>query len=363
MKTALKLTLGLSLLYIILAAALVPMLDADQTRIGRNAMLAGGPPRPSHSPQYMIYGIWQRFDTIWYRHVAEHGYDMPESVVFYPLYPMSIRAAAWVGVPTEIGSILVARIATFFFLWGFVLLLRTDLKEDEVRRALALLVAWPMSFVLFGGYAEAFLMCFTVWSLWFAKQGRWWMAAACCVAACMSRAVGMVVLAPLAWMAWQQNARRPAPLLLALSGPLWFPLWLKLNGLPMATVVYPTYWRTTMAWPWTTLIDAIRFWGSEIGWFVTVNALAMLLVFGTALIRPLKAEYFLYALGTLAFILTANTRPPLHSYIRYALPVFPAFASAGRLLHERELMMGAWLFLAFWHIMLLYSFWDWYFLI
>lgn len=110
---------------------------------------------------------------------------------------------------------------------GLIQLLKLDLGDTEVKRALALLLVWPMSFVLFGGYAEPLLMCFTIWSIWFARNDRWWLAALFGLLACLSRAVGMVVVAPLVWIAWRQRPLRYAPLLLALSGPVLFPVWLR----------------------------------------------------------------------------------------------------------------------------------------
>ncbi|QOY87148.1 hypothetical protein [Paludibaculum fermentans] len=362
-KTAAWLTLILSVVYLVAALVLVPTFSATPQRIAMNASLADNIAPPSLSPSYLLWGVWQRFDTLWYRRVAEQGYDMPASTVFYPAYPAAIRVLACVGIPTDLGAVLAARIATFFLLWGLIQLLKLDLGDTEVKRALALLLVWPMSFVLFGGYAEPLLMCFTIWSIWFARNDRWWLAALFGLLACLSRAVGMVVVAPLVWIAWRQRPLRYAPLLLALSGPVLFPVWLRWSGLGLSAAAYPKYWHTTMAWPWTTLADAFSFSGGEIAWFVGMNAAAMLLAFGVSLVRPIRWEYFWYALGTLCFILTANSRPPLHSYVRYALPVFPAFASAGRLLRLPALMTLVWGVLVLANALLLYAFWDWFFLV
>jgi len=40
--------------------------------------------------------IWERFDTLWYLRIAQHGYDRPMAVIFYPLYPAAIRIVSWV---------------------------------------------------------------------------------------------------------------------------------------------------------------------------------------------------------------------------------------------------------------------------
>lgn len=362
-RKALLLTLALSLAGVLLAALMVPALDASPERIRSNAVLIQPIEQPSHAPSYLVWGIWQRFDTLWYRHVAVHGYDREASVVFYPLYPLAIRAVHSIGVPTEIAAILVARLATFFLLWGLLLLLPLDMDPASVRRSLALMLLWPMSFILLAGYAEPFLMAATVWSLWFARSRRWWLAALCCVLACLSRAVGMVALAPLAWLLWQEKQWKPGPAALALAGPALFPLWLKLNGLPMASEVYPRYWHTTMAPPWVTLLDAFRNTTADNSWFVAMNVLAIIFAFAIALWKPVRREYFWYALGTLCFILTANARPPLHSFVRYVLPVFPVFAAAGCRIQAPLAVVSLWSVLVLLNGLLLYAFWDWFFLV
>lgn len=362
-KAAAWLTLLLSVVYLLAALVMVPTFTATPQRIAMNAALAGNVEKPSLRPSYLLWGVWQRFDTFWYRRVAEAGYDHPAATVFYPAYPAAIRALAAIGIPTGAGAVLAARLATFFLLWGLLLLLPLDLDPAALPRALALLLAWPMSFILFGGYAESFLLCFTVWSIWFARRDRWWLAALFGILACLSRAVGMVVVAPLVWIAWRQRPLRYAPLLVTLTGPVLFPLWLRWNHLSLSAAAYPVYWHTTMAWPWVTIADAVRYATSDIAWFVAMNALATLLVFGVALARPLRWEYFWYALGTLCFLLTANARPPLHSFVRYALPVFPAFASAARLLRNSAAVAIVWAVLVLANAILLYAFWDWFFLV
>ncbi|MGC4051660.1 MAG: hypothetical protein QM757_20090 [Paludibaculum sp.] len=362
-KSAAWITLILSVVYLLAAFVLVPTFSATPERIAMNAALADRVESPSRTPAYLLWGVWQRFDTLWYRRVAEQGYDMPAATVFYPALPLAIRALAFLHIPTDLGAVLAARIATFFLLWGLLLLLKLDLDDSAIHRALALMLAWPMSFVLFGGYAESLLICFTVWSIWYARNNRWWLAALFAILACLSRAAGMVVVAPLVWIAWRQRQLRYLPLLVALTGPFLYPAWLKWNGLPLASVSYPRYWHTTMSWPWITLRDALHFTPGDNLWFLGMNAMAIVLAFGVALARPVRWEYFWYALGTLCLTLTSNARPPLHSFVRYALPVFPAFASAGRLLRVPPLMAFLWSLLLLANALLLYAFWDWFFLV
>src|SRR5271154_2256954 len=46
---------------------------------------------PSDGWRYFLYGVWDRFDTLWYLNIAAHGYDRPAATVFFPLYPFLIH--------------------------------------------------------------------------------------------------------------------------------------------------------------------------------------------------------------------------------------------------------------------------------
>ncbi len=361
-RQALLITLALSLAAILLAALIVPVLDADPARIQANA-LTGNVKPPSVTPAYLAWGVWQRFDTLWYRDIAEHGYKPGPGVVFYPLYPMLIRGAWSIGVPTEIGSVLISRVATFLLLWGLLLLLPLDFDRASVRRAMIFLLLWPTSFILLGAYTEPVLMAATVWSIWFARNNRWWLAAACCLVACLTRAAGMVLLAPLAYLLWSSRSWKAGPIALALVGPFLFPLWLKLNGLSLAGDAYLTHWTSSFAFPWTTVADVFRSFATGDLPVVALNLIAITIAFGLALWKPVRREYFLYALGTLCLLLTANTEPPLRCFIRYTLPVFPVFAAAGRWIKEPAVLLCLWSVAALLNGLMLFTFWNWYFLV
>src|SRR5258708_12962936 len=151
---------------------------------------------------YALLGIWGRFDTLWYLRIAERGYDLPAGVVFYPLYPWLIRGRGGL-VGAIAGALLISSVAAFFYFWGLLRLVRNEARNDvrsDVRsdvpsefpdtrplRTLMLAAVWPASFFFFAGYTEALAVALIVCCIVWARDGRWALAAACALAAGLTR--------------------------------------------------------------------------------------------------------------------------------------------------------------------------------
>ena len=78
-------------------------LHPDPARIHSNA-LTGNLAAPGTWHNALV-GVWERFDTLWYLRIAQHGYDLPRAVVFYPLYPAAIRLVSYV-LPLTVAKLL-----------------------------------------------------------------------------------------------------------------------------------------------------------------------------------------------------------------------------------------------------------------
>src|ERR1019366_9290389 len=151
-QIALAVTAPLRLVYTAMAAAFMPFLHPDPALIHSNALTENLP--TPHGLHYALLGIWERFDTLWFLRIAEHGYDRPMAVIFYPLYPAAIRLVSGL-MPAIAAALLVSTVAAFFFFWGLLRLAGGELSEVGRLRMLLLVCAWPTSFVLFAGYAES----------------------------------------------------------------------------------------------------------------------------------------------------------------------------------------------------------------
>lgn len=355
---ALAATLALWTVATALAWWMVPSLSHTPATVWKNSSLIPPFERPARTAECLLGGLWQRYDTLWYRRIAERGYE-PISTPFYPLLPIVAAGLSRLAIPLDWSVLLASRLAAWLAVWGLLRLAAGDHDESTARRAVLYWLCWPMSFILLAGYSEPFLVAGMVWSLVFAREGRWWPAAVCAVAGCLSRSVGVALLPALYWIAWRQRPVRWAPLALATAGPLLFPVYLKLNSLPLPSEVYPFYWRTTASAPWTTLAEAIRALGTDHAGFVLFNLSAIVLAMLFVFTSPLRAEYKILSAGMALFLLTANTTPPLHSMMRYSLAIFPAFvALAVRARASWSVLLTA-STLGMVNLLLLYFFFDW----
>jgi len=284
---------------------------------------------PADGWKYALLGTWERFDTLWYIHLAQSGYDRPESVVFYPLYPALIALS---HLPPLVAALLISTLSSFFFAWGFQRLVTLDYPAEVGIRALILYLVFPSGFMLFGGYPESLLLCLVVWSIYFARMGRVLPTAAVALLAGGAKAVGALVFLPIAFIAirrmkWGMLAAGAA----ALAVPAGMAYWIHSTGRIPAEQAYALYWRTTMALPWETLWQGLTAPASYVG----LNMVALCLVAALALSTAAHVEYAIFAVAAIWLLLTKQTDPVLQSTCRYVLVVFPAFLYAGRIFRSR----------------------------
>src|SRR5262245_37905505 len=148
LKVALLFTLCLRVFYSAVGALAAPYLKLDPGLIRSNDFTDNLMPR-SAGLAYGLLGVWERFDTLWYVHIAQSGYDRPDAVVFYPLYPLLIRTFTTVLWRPLVAALLISTASCFFLFWGFQKLFELDLPRETVQRAMVFYAAWPASFMLF----------------------------------------------------------------------------------------------------------------------------------------------------------------------------------------------------------------------
>ncbi len=355
---ALIATCALRLVYSGLGALLAPHLKLDPALVRSNDF-TGHLMAPDDGWPYRLLGVWERFDTLWYLHIAEHGYDRPEAVVFFPLYPLLIKVLSPLLYTPLIASLFISTISSFFLFWGFQKLLRLDLPDETVWRALILFAAWPSSFILFAGYPESLLIALMIWPVYFARNGRWLLAGMLGLLAGLTKAVGFCVAVPLAVIAWREKRWRTLPGALCLLAPLIVAAIIKLSGQPLASDAYPKHWKTEVAFPWSTLFASIHQSFTTFDALLILNLAALGAIFIPAFVKRLRPEYTLFALAVLILFLTKKTDPLLQSSARYAMAVFPAFASLASILKHPFLMALALLVMALLNFILLWSFFNW----
>jgi hypothetical protein len=309
---------------------------------------------------YATLGLWERFDTLWYIHIAQYGYDRPAAIVFYPLYPWLIRGFAWAIHPPLAAALVVSTLAAFFFFWGIQRLVELDDPGSMATRTLLIAGVWPASFILFAGYAEAQVLAFTVWSIYFARQGRWHIAGLLGMGAGASKAVGCFVAVPLAFLGYKEKTWRAWTAFLTLVPPLLFAIWTRHAGFGSASDVYPKFWAVTVQFPLVTLAQcAVRFLAGGLDLLFKLNFASLAIVGALSLARRMRTEYKLYAIAVILLFLTKNADPLLNETLRYVLVVFPAFLGLASLVRRPLGVVLLSVILVLIHGVLLLKFFEW----
>jgi hypothetical protein len=325
-RIALALTVALRVFYSAIAVAFLPFLHPDPARIHSNALTENLP--VPHGLYYALLGIWERFDTLWYLRIAQHGYDLPAGVVFYPLYPWLIRGLSGLTGPIT-AALLISTVAAFFYFWGLLGLARSETPTTPPLRTLMLATAWPASFFFFAAYTEALAAALIVWCVNWARSERWLLASACAFAAGLTRSAGVLVVVPLAIMAWRAQRRSRWPVAIAPLGTLGYWFWLRQTGRPSIPAAYRTHWNTEVTAPWTTMWRAIRWLVERPDSLVTISVIALIVFFVACIVARRRLEDRLFSAALIAHLLLRSCWPPLLGTPRYLLPVYPAYLTMG----------------------------------
>jgi len=271
-----------------------------------------------------------------YLHIAAHGYDLPASVVFYPLYPATIRLLT--PLAGDIASaLIVSTIAAFFFFLGLIRLIQSDFPGIPPLRTVILVAIWPASFFLFAGYSEALTMALVVWCIVFARDERWLLATVCACAAGMTRSMGTLLIVPLLVMAVGARRISAWPILLAPSGTLSYWIWLHSTGRLSIAAAYALYWRTEVAPPWMTLARAAVSMARHPDALLAISFVALALFTLAAVIARRRPEDRCFSAAVIVHLLLRSCIPPLLGTPRYLLPVYPAFLTMGSWLQKTKL--------------------------
>ncbi len=319
-RIAFAITIALRIFYSAIAAVLSLVLHPAPSLIRTNAFTENLPsPGTWH---YAFVGVWERFDTLWYLHIAQHGYDQLPAVIFYPLYPATIRAVTWL-LPATVAALTISTAGAFFFFWGMLRIAGAELSANGRIHMLGLIAAWPASFIFLAGYAESLTAALIVWAIVFARDHRWGLAAACGLLAGLARPSGVLVAVPLLVLAWR--SRRVASLLVLLTplGTLGYWSWLRWTGRPAVIEAYRRYQGMPFAPPWQGLWVTLRMivHGNEL-LALKFGLIVLAAVF--ALRPPTRLEDKLFAVAVILQMFMYTGRPNMGA-ARYVLLIYPAF--------------------------------------
>jgi hypothetical protein len=316
-----------------------------------------------------------RFDARWYLQIATDGYKYDpqapstsqQNIVFFPAYPMAIRAVARIlgnrplsffAAATALS--LVAFLAALAYLYLFA---REWLPAPQARLALWLLAAYPFAFFYGAIYTESFFLLETVAAFYHMRRRQFSAAAAWGVLAGLTRPNGSLLAAPLALLAfveWMQarneRGRQPVALLLRawcaaaapIAGMLLYAMviW-RMTGGPFNWIAGQTAWGHTYQGITGVIVDRYHIiMNAGLSGYIAalphdfLNGLAVLCVLAT--VWPVGRQLGVpYALWMVLNVWPSITAVNLISAGRYTAVLFPMFIWMASAVPERH--RGGWI--------------------
>jgi hypothetical protein len=213
--------------------------------------------------------IWNRWDAVNYQKIAQFGYsatgDMQPMLVFYPLYPWTVRLVAFATRDYLISAFIVSTLASLVTAIVLMRLVELDYSKELAQRAVWFLFIFPTSYFLHIGYTESLFLMLVLISVYSARKQRWYLAGVFGALACMTRANGLILLPVLtteaAYQYWTTRRWRWQWLWIAVAG-LGFGGYLLLNkyvtGDPLAfTSLMKQFFSKSLSPPWVGIDNAL----------------------------------------------------------------------------------------------------------
>ena len=141
--------------------------------------------------------IWNRWDAVNYERIAQFGYsatgEMRPLLVFYPLYPWTIRLLAFVTRDYVLSAFIVSTLASLVVAIVLLRLVELDYSKALAQRAVWFCFIFPTSYFLHIGYTESLFLMLALSCVYAARKQRWLVAALFGALTCLTRANGLVL--------------------------------------------------------------------------------------------------------------------------------------------------------------------------
>jgi Mannosyltransferase (PIG-V) len=315
-----------------------------------------------------------RWDSVHYLNIAQHGYTNPPDTAFFPLYPWLMRAVAMIVQSYVLAGVLIS-VASFAV--ALVLLHRLTKEElgSKVADSTLLLLAFaPLSFFFTAVYSESLFLALCVGTFYLAKRQRFGLASLAACGATLTRVPGLVLVVPLAMMYLQSRGPllrpslgtliRAVPLVIAPALTFGgFCVYLRTQGFTWLAAITNNnvtyYGRAMMTTPvllWRSfytalaglyetlhgvrpiapsLLEPFNLGFQDLVYFVVLVISIAALV---ATWKRLPKEYAVFStLALLVCTWSGVVAKPLEGYDRYMLVVFPLWMATAAWLEEHRL--------------------------
>ncbi len=296
-----------------------------------------------------FFSVWNHWDATRYLAIAQYGYQTPNDLAFFPLFPVLIALFSYllgnwsyllVGTLLSNGALL----AALFILYQLAV---ESLGEQVARRTLLYICIFPTALFFFAAYNESLFLVLTAGTFLAFRRQKWWLAGLLGLFAALTRSSGILLVVPYMYELWlvRENVFSSIkncifgllPVLLIPLGTAFYCLYCwRVSGNPLAFAAVQIHWARQLSWPWQGIWQALfeLFWNQPFGSFFEVHTLldlsATLSFLALTVIgwRVLRKSYTLWAIVLLFFTSLSPSlgqHDALISNQRFVLELFPCF--------------------------------------
>lgn len=146
--------------------------------------------------------IWNRWDSPHYIEVARNGYTNQGEgrlfIVFYPFYPLLIRAFSYLTRGFFSAGLLVSNISLVWACYYLYKLTLIDFDSDTADRSVIFLLICPFSFFFGIVYTESLFLALTITCFYYIRKRKWFAVGLTGCLAALTKNQGVLILIPAA---------------------------------------------------------------------------------------------------------------------------------------------------------------------
>ncbi len=202
----------------VLAAFLVTRLMMSAIIYLSSLLFASNPviTAPHAFPHNLLLDGLVHWDSLWYWRIVTQGYSLHAtptegSVVFFPAYPVLIKAVMAVVHNPYLAGLLVSNAALFVALCYVYALARRELGEDAAARAVFYVAAAPAAVFFSAMYTESLFLVAVAATFYYARERQWVRAALAGALGAATRNTGVLLALVIALEGMSQAGVRFTP--------------------------------------------------------------------------------------------------------------------------------------------------------
>jgi hypothetical protein len=164
------------------------------------------PPFRAYGPLTdLVFGAFAQWDSVWFIHIAEHGYDSEQATAFFPLYPLAVHGLAVIVRSTLVAGVLVSLASGAVAAAAIAKIARAALGGRVARDAVLFVGLYPIAYVFTAVYSDGLFLALAASSFLAALRRRAVLAGILGGLAVATRLIGLALVPALLVFLWPRR--------------------------------------------------------------------------------------------------------------------------------------------------------------